>query len=68
MGLATDYCVKFTALDAVELGLTTYLIEDACRGVNLDPDDVDLAISEMKERGIRVTSADDAIKLAMKPN
>ena len=34
-GLATDYCVKFTALDAVGLGFKTYLIEDACRGVEL---------------------------------
>ena len=40
-GLATDYCVKFTALDARQLGFKTHLIEDACRGVNLKPGDVD---------------------------
>ena len=34
-GLATDYCVKATALDAVGLGFKTYLVEDACRGVEL---------------------------------
>ena len=39
-GLATDYCVKFTALDAVELGFETCLLEDACRGVELHPGDV----------------------------
>lgn len=35
MGLATDYCVKFSALDAVREGFVTYVIEDGCRGVNL---------------------------------
>jgi nicotinamidase/pyrazinamidase len=34
-GLATDYCVKYTALDAVQLGFEAYVIRDACRGVNL---------------------------------
>lgn len=53
-GLATDYCVKFTALDAVQLGLKTYLIEDASRGVNLRPQDVAEAIREMKEAGVTV--------------
>lgn len=59
-GLATDYCVKFTALDAVRLGFRTTLIEDACRGVNLKPGDVRQAIDEMRAAGIRVaTSADE---------
>ena len=43
-GLATDYCVKFTALDAVQFGFKTHLIEDASRGVNLRPNDVQTAI------------------------
>jgi nicotinamidase/pyrazinamidase len=51
-GLATDYCVKFTALDAVSAGFKTYLIEDASRGVNLQPDDVTKAIAEMKQAGV----------------
>lgn len=54
LGLATDYCVKFTALDAIELGFETYLVEDGCRGVNLEPDDVDKAIEEMREKGIQI--------------
>src|SRR5437016_6301491 len=45
-GLATDYCVKFTALDAVSLGFKTHLVEDASRGVNLRPNDVKNAIEE----------------------
>src|SRR5262245_10541052 len=36
-GLATDYCVKYTAHDARELGFHTHVIGDACRGVNLRP-------------------------------
>ena len=54
LGLATDYCVKFTALDAVALDFKTYLIEDACRGVNLKPDDVAQAVQEMKAAGVTV--------------
>ena len=53
-GLATDYCVKFTAIDAVELGFETYLIEGACRGVNLTPGDVRRAVEEMSAKGVRM--------------
>ncbi|MES2572955.1 MAG: bifunctional nicotinamidase/pyrazinamidase [Verrucomicrobiota bacterium] len=56
-GLATDYCVKFTALDAVHLGFRTYLIEDACRGVNLQPDDVGRAVEEMRRTGIGIVTS-----------
>jgi nicotinamidase/pyrazinamidase len=58
-GLATDYCVKFTALDAVGLGFATHLIEDACRGVNLRPDDVVRAVDEMRSGGARVIQSAD---------
>ena len=51
-GLATDYCVKFTALDAVAAGFKTHLVADASRGVNLRPDDVKNAIAEMKQAGV----------------
>ena len=54
IGLATDYCVKFTALDAVELGFTTGLILEGCRGVELNPGDCDKAIEEMKVAGISI--------------
>jgi len=52
LGLATDYCVKFTALDAVSLGFRTHLILDGCRGVNLRPDDTQRAVEEMKAAGV----------------
>lgn len=54
MGLATDYCVKFTALDATGLGFETHLIVDACRGVDLQPGDVKQAVEEMKAAGVRI--------------
>ena len=54
VGLATDYCVKFTALDALQLGFRVHLIEDACRGVNLQPGDVDRAIAEMRGAGVTI--------------
>jgi len=53
-GLATDYCVKFTALDAAQMGFKTRLVEDASRGVNLRLDDVKLAVEEMQRAGVGV--------------
>ncbi len=58
-GLATDYCVKFTALDAATMGFKTHLIEDASRGVNLRPDDVRKAIEEIARAGIAVMQSAD---------
>lgn len=63
-GLATDYCVKFTALDALSEGLNVYLIEDACRGVNLQPDDSTKAINEMIEAGAEVLNSKALLKPA----
>jgi len=53
-GLATDYCVKFTAMDARQDGFKTKVILGACRGVNLIPTDVDTAIREMRLAGIEM--------------
>jgi nicotinamidase/pyrazinamidase len=55
-GLATDYCVKFTALDAVELGFKTHLVQHAARGVNLNPGDVDQAVEDMRAAGVHIQS------------
>jgi nicotinamidase/pyrazinamidase len=62
VGLATDYCVKWTALDAKQLGFHPTVILDACRGVNLKPGDVDRAIEEMKAAGIEIVQSADALK------
>jgi nicotinamidase/pyrazinamidase len=50
-GLATDYCVKNTVLDARKLGFETTLLLDATRGINLEPSDVAKAIAEMTKSG-----------------
>ena len=60
-GLATDYCVKYTALDARGLGFNVWLIEDASRGVNLKPGDVNAAINEMRRAGVRVCGSSNVI-------
>lgn len=59
LGLATDYCAKWTALDARALGFSTYLIVDGCRGVNLSPDDVSGALEEMRAAGVRIIESKD---------
>lgn len=55
LGLAADFCVKFTVLDALTEGFRTLLIEDATRGVNLTTGDVERAIEEMAKAGAEVT-------------
>lgn len=66
MGLAADYCVKFTALDSIGLGFDTYLISDATKGVNINPNDVEDAFQEMKEQGIRFITSKE-IQTVSKP-
>ncbi|MCL4155447.1 UNVERIFIED_CONTAM: hypothetical protein GTU68_054683 [Idotea baltica] len=51
MGLATDYCVKFTVFDAIELGYLVRVVLQGCRGVDLQPGDVQQAIADMKRAG-----------------
>ena len=58
-GLATDYCVKYSALDAAKLGLKTNVIIDACRGIDLKPGDIDHAIEEMRRSGVRIVHSKD---------
>lgn len=57
VGLATDYCVKFTALDAVMLGFNTTVVEDACRGVEVQEGDTRRALEEMAAAGVRITES-----------
>jgi nicotinamidase/pyrazinamidase len=54
VGLATDYCVKETALDARELGLETLVVTDAIRAVNLEPGDGERALREMAAAGVEI--------------
>lgn len=54
VGLATDYCVKYTALDAVNLGFRTVIHADGVRGVDLNEGDSHRAIEEMQAAGVAV--------------
>jgi nicotinamidase/pyrazinamidase len=56
-GLATDYCVKWTALDAVSLGFHTFVVADATRGVDLMPGDSEKALIEVTAAGANVISS-----------
>jgi nicotinamidase-related amidase len=58
-GLATDYCVRSSALDARRLGFEVSVVQDACRGVNFPPGSVDQALEEMKAAGVRLVDSRD---------
>lgn len=53
-GLATDYCVKHTVLDALQEGFKVRALADAMRAVNINPDDGDRAIKEMRAAGAEI--------------
>lgn len=52
IGLATDYCVKATALDAVDLGFRTVVLTEGIRGVELQPGDCRQALDDMRAAGV----------------
>lgn len=54
VGLAIDYCVKYTALDGIKAGFNIYVIEEACQGVNLKKTDTSDSIREMITNGIQI--------------
>jgi nicotinamidase/pyrazinamidase len=57
-GLATDVCVKATALDAAQLGFATTVIEDACRAVDLKPGDGARAMASIRDAGVELAASD----------
>jgi nicotinamidase/pyrazinamidase len=57
LGLATDYCVKFTALDALKLGFEVTVVADGCRGVNISADDSEKAIAQMRGAGAKIAAS-----------
>ena len=58
-GLATDYCVFYSALDAVSMGFHAYLIMDACRGVDIPAGNVERSVTTMKEHNVIITHSSD---------
>lgn len=59
VGLAADVCVYFTVKDALKLGYDTYLIRDATRGVNMQPEDTKNALADMEKRGAKLINSSD---------
>ena len=57
LGLATDYCVKFTVLDARQLGFEVWLVEDGCRAVELTRGDEERAIAAMRDAGATILTS-----------
>jgi len=60
VGLATDYCVKWSALDARKIGLGVTIVGDGVRGVGLKPADIEAAFEEMRAAGCRIVQAVNA--------
>jgi nicotinamidase/pyrazinamidase len=63
-GLATDYCVKETAMDALKNGFEVYLVTDAVRAVDVNPGDGDKALKELEKSGATLISSEELIKSA----
>ncbi len=62
-GLAADYCVKFTALDALKEGFKTIVIKDATRAVNLQEGDFEKAMEELERKGAEVMQSKEVVKM-----
>ena len=53
-GIATDYCVKATAIDGAEAGLDVCVLRDAVTGIDVRPGDVDRALEDMSRTGVQI--------------
>jgi nicotinamidase/pyrazinamidase len=60
-GLATDYCVRASAIDARLEGFDVTVVEDAIRGVNVKEGDSERALAEMREAGVRTATSDELL-------
>ena len=58
-GLATDYCVKYTVLDALDKNFKAILLMDATKGVDSNPCDVRKAVAEMAKKGAEKATLKD---------
>jgi nicotinamidase/pyrazinamidase len=60
-GLATDYCVRASAIDACHEGFDVTVVSDAIRGVEVEPGDSERAIEDMKSAGARVATSAEVL-------
>jgi len=61
-GLATDYCVKYSVLDAINLGFDVFVVKDACHGIDLHSKDSEKALAQMVDSGAILMSLQDVSK------
>ncbi len=61
LGLATDYCVKYSCLDAIHLGFQVNLIRDACRGIELQSGDIANALAELQVAGVKIITSKEVV-------
>jgi len=62
-GLATDYCVKESALEALAAGMKVAILADCIKGVDLHPSDSKIALRDVSARGARLTNSTDVVRL-----
>ena len=61
-GLATDYCVRASAIDAATKGFTTFVITDAIAAVNVQPGDDKRALDDMQKAGVKLVTSKDVVE------
>lgn len=62
VGLAADYCVKFTALDAKQAGFETTVVRDGTYAVNLQEGDLEKALEDLKASGVQIASSEEILQ------
>ncbi|MBN1529112.1 MAG: nicotinamidase [Thermoleophilaceae bacterium] len=60
-GLATDYCVRATALDARRHGFGVKVVTDAIRGIEAEPGDVERSLEEMRQAGVELVTTEELV-------
>ena len=58
-GVAFEYCVLYSALDTADLGFETFVVLDACRGINLHPKDEEMALAAMSAKGVHLITSEE---------
>ena len=59
MGVATEYCVLYSMLDAIDLGFNVFMIADGCKPINLHPSDEQKALDAIAAKGGKVVRSAD---------
>jgi len=59
VGLATDYCILYSAIDAINLGYKVTVIADGCRAINLFAKDEESAYEKMREKGVAILTSNE---------